>query len=259
MLTLTDQELFRYDRQIALHGFDIDKQQILKNSSVLIIGLGGLGCAASLYLAASGIGKVTLIDFDTISESNLNRQILYTPKSINQYKVDIAKQKLSQINPNMIIDTINQKLVDSELITVIKQHDIVIDCTDNLTSREQINRCCFQEKKPLVSGAAIRMEGLLTVFNYEDDQPCYHCLSQLFGQNQLTCIEAGIMAPLVGMFGSIQALESIKVLTKYGKPLVGRVLMVDGMTMEFNQVTFAKQSNCIICGNQHTTQAIKCK
>lgn len=258
MLTLSDQELFRYDRQITLQGFDIDKQQVLKNSTALIIGLGGLGCAAAAYLAASGIGKLTLNDFDTISESNLNRQILYTQQSIKQYKVEVAKQALGNINANMIIEAINQKLSDNELISLIKQHDIVIDCTDNLTSREQINRCCFIEKKPLVSGAAIRMEGLLSVFNYQDNQPCYQCLSQLFGKNQLTCIEAGVMAPLVGMFGSMQALEAIKVLTHYGKPLIGRVLMVDSMTMEFNQFTFAKQANCIVCGNQQTKQELKC-
>jgi molybdopterin-synthase adenylyltransferase len=257
MLTLTDQELLRYNRQITLYGFDIEKQQVLKNSAALIIGLGGLGCAASLYLATSGIGKLTLIDFDIISESNLNRQILYTKKSINQYKVEAAKQTLNNINPDIMINTINHKLAESELINIIKQHDIVIDCTDNLTSREQINDCCFQIKKPLISGAAIRMEGLLTVFNYEDNQPCYHCLSHLFGQNQLTCIEAGVMAPLVGMFGSMQALEAIKVLTHYGKPLVGRVLMVDSMTMAFNQITFSKHTNCIVCGSKHTTQVTK--
>ena len=259
MLTLSDQELLRYNRQITLHGFDIDKQQILKNSTALIIGLGGLGCAAAVYLAASGIGKLTLIDFDKVSASNLNRQILYTQQSINQYKVEVAKQALCNINADMIIETINQKLSDNELISLIKQHDIVIDCTDNLTSREQINRCCFIEKKPLISGAAIRMEGLLTVFNYQDNQPCYQCLSQLFGQNQLTCIEAGVMAPLVGMFGSMQALEAIKVLTNYGKPLIGRVLMIDSMTMEFNQVIFTKQTNCIVCRNQHAKQDLKCK
>ncbi|KES18051.1 Dinucleotide-utilizing enzyme involved in molybdopterin and thiamine biosynthesis family 2 [Gilliamella apicola SCGC AB-598-I20] len=258
MLTLSDQELLRFDRQITLQDFDIDKQQILKNSTVLIIGLGGLGCAAAVYLTASGIGKLTLNDFDTISESNLNRQILYTQQSIKQYKVEIAKQALGNINANMIIEAINQKLSDNELISLIKQYDIVIDCTDNLTSREQINRCCFIEKKPLVSGAAIRMEGLLSVFNYQDNQPCYQCLSQLFGKNQLTCIEAGVMAPLVGMFGSMQALEAIKVLTHYGKPLIGRVLMVDCMTMEFNQFTFSKQSNCIVCGNQHAKEVLKC-
>ena len=254
MLTLTDQELFRYDRQITLQGFDIEKQQILKNSAVLIIGLGGLGCSVSLYLAASGIGKLTLNDFDTISASNLNRQILYTHKSINQNKVDVAKHALTNINPNIVIETVNQQLKDSDLISLIKQHDIVIDCTDNLVTREQINRCCFQEKKPLVSGAAIRMEGLLSVFTYQSNEPCYHCLSRLFGNDQLTCVETGVMAPLVGMFGSMQAIEAIKILTHYGRPLSGRLLMVDTMSMQFKQFTISKQANCPVCGNHQTDQ-----
>ncbi|MWN90331.1 molybdopterin-synthase adenylyltransferase MoeB [Gilliamella sp. Pra-s65] len=254
MQQLTDQELFRYDRQITLHGFDIDKQQILKNSSALIIGLGGLGCGASLYLAASGVGKLTLVDFDTVSKSNLNRQILYTENAINQYKVDVAKQTLVNINTNILIDTVNKQLDDNNLISLIKQHDIIIDCTDNLATREQINRCCFQVKKPLVSGAAIRMEGLLSVFTYQPDEPCYHCLSHLFGKDQLTCVETGVMAPLVGMFGSMQALEAIKVLTQYGKPLIGRLLMIDTMTMEFNQIKITKQPNCRVCSNGNTNQ-----
>lgn len=249
MLELTAQELFRYDRQITLRGFDIDKQQLLKNSSALIIGLGGLGCAASLYLATSGVGKLTLVDFDTISKSNLNRQILYTENSINQYKVDAAKQTLTNINTNIVIDTVNRQLNDTHLISLIRQHNIVIDCTDNLITREQINRCCFQEKKPLVSGAAIRMEGLLSVFTYQPNEPCYHCLSRRFGDDQLTCAETGVMAPLVGMFGAMQALEAIKILTHYGCPLSSRLLMVDTMNMQFNQITLSKQTNCCVCGN----------
>lgn len=251
MLALTDQELLRYDRQISLLGFDIDKQQMLKNSAVLIIGLGGLGCAASLYLSRAGIGKLTLVDFDSVSESNLNRQILYTNQAINQLKVDVAKQTLIKMNSDIKIDTINQKLDDVSLTSLIKQHSLVIDCTDNLSSREQINRCCFQVKKPLVSGAAIRMEGILTTFTYQANEPCYHCLSRLFGQDQLTCVEAGVMAPLVGMFGSMQALEAIKVLTDYGQPLVGRVLMIDAKSMHFNHVSLSKQPDCQVCGNSH--------
>lgn len=248
MQALTDQELYRYDRQITLRGFDIDKQQILKNSAVLIIGLGGLGCAASLYLVSAGIGKLTLVDFDTVSASNLNRQVLYTAQSINKFKVDEAKQALLNINADIEITAINDKIEDEKLMALIQQHDIVIDCTDNLSTREQINGNCYQLKKPLVSAAAIRMEGLLTTFTYQANTPCYHCLSRLFGQDQLSCVEAGVMAPLVGMFGSMQALEAIKVLTDYGKPLVGRVLMIDTMSMQFNQVGLSKQPDCPICG-----------
>lgn len=249
---LTDEELLRYDRQITLRGFDIDKQEQLKNSSALIIGLGGLGCSASLYLASTGIGKLTLVDFDTVSKSNLNRQILYTMESINQPKVLEAKQALLRINHSLPIITHNKQLEDDELVALIKNHDVVLDCTDNLNTREQINRCCFMVKKPLISGSAIRMEALLTVFTYQKDEPCYHCLSKLFGQDQLTCVEAGVMAPLVGIIGSMQALEAIKVITHYGQPLTNRLLMVDVMSMQFNEVMIPKFPHCPVCGAAST-------
>ncbi|WP_392562616.1 molybdopterin-synthase adenylyltransferase MoeB [Orbus sturtevantii] len=247
MQQLTDKELLRYDRQITLKGFDIDKQELLKNKSALIIGVGGLGCSASLYLACAGMGRLTLVDFDTISESNLSRQILYTEQALNHKKVLVAKQRIAQHNPQILIETIDQQLDDNHLITQIRLHDIVVDCSDNIQTREQINRCCYQVKKPLISGAAIRMEGILSVFTYQDNTPCYHCLSMLFGQEQLTCVEAGVMAPLVGMMGSLQAVETIKVLTNYGKPLIGRLLMIDIMTMQFNEISFAKLVNCPVC------------
>ncbi|RKS87679.1 [molybdopterin synthase] sulfurylase [Orbus hercynius] len=247
MHQLTNKELLRYDRQITLKGFDIDKQMILKHRSALIIGLGGLGCSASLYLASAGIGHLTLVDFDTVSESNLNRQILYTAQSLKQKKVLAAKQALSQHNPDIRIDIISQQLDDNALAHHIAQHDIVLDCSDNIQTREQINACCYRLRKPLISGAAIRMEGLLSVFTYQKDTPCYQCLSQLFGRETLTCVEAGVMAPLVGVIGSLQALEAIKVLTHYGQPLINRLLMIDMMTMQFNEVKFTKWANCPIC------------
>lgn len=250
MQQLSDKELLRYDRQITLKGFDIDKQEQLKNSSALIIGLGGLGCSASLYLTASGIGKLTLVDFDMVSESNLSRQILYTDNNLNQNKVSAAKYTLLSHNPNMTIHTVEQQLDDEQLTELIKQHDIVLDCTDNIQTRQQINRCCYDVKKPLISGAAIRMEGLLSVFTYQDNAPCYQCLSQLFGQDNLTCVEAGVMSPLVGMVGSMQAMEAIKVLTHYGTPLISRLLMLDTMTMQFNEIMFNKQLHCPVCGHE---------
>lgn len=247
MQPLSDHELLRYDRQITLKGFDIDKQEKLKNSSALIIGMGGLGCSASIYLCNAGIGKLTIVDFDTVSASNLNRQILYTDQSINLKKVDEAKRILQQHNSAVVIECVDCVLDDNALINLIKTHDIVLDCTDNIQTREQLNQCCFQLKKPLVSGAAIRMEGLISVFTYQPNEACYHCLSQLFGQQQLTCVEAGVMAPLVGVVGSIQALEAIKVLTEYGKSLIGRLLMLDMMTMQFNEISIPKRANCPVC------------
>lgn len=186
MQSLTDDELLRYDRQIALRGFDINNQEKLKNSSALIMGMGGLGCSASLYLASAGIGKLTLVDFDHVSKSNLNRQILYSTESINHLKVLEAKQALLRVNSTLHINTCHNQLDDEALFELIKQHDVVLDCTDNLVTREQINRGCFAAKTALISGSAIRMEGLLSVFTYQEDEPCYHCLSRLFGDDQLT-------------------------------------------------------------------------
>lgn len=246
-MLLSDQELLRYDRQITLKGFDIDKQQCLKQAKALIIGVGGLGCAASVYLASAGIGYITLVDFDTISISNLSRQILYQNSSVGRYKVDVAKLQLQTINPNLSIHTIKTQLDDTNLIAEIVQHDVVLDCSDNLSTREQLNQCCFISKKPLISGAAIRMEGLLTTFTYQNKQPCYQCLSALFGTQQLTCVEAGVMTPLVGMIGTLQAIEAIKVVTQYGAPLIGRLLMIDAMSMQFNEFTFKQQPNCPTC------------
>lgn len=247
MLPLNDQELLRYNRQITLQGFDIDKQTTLKNSSVLIIGMGGLGCSAALYLSNAGIGQLTIVDFDTVTASNLNRQILFTERSLGQKKVHAAKQTLLQYNSTMNINSIEHLLNDERLLETMCNHHIVLDCSDNLNTRQQINRCCFQLRKPLISGSAIRMEGLVSVFTYQKNQPCYHCLSQLFNDEQLSCVDSGVMAPLVGIIGSMVALETIKVLTDYGNPLTGRIMMVDTMTMQFNELTILKQPNCPIC------------
>ena len=246
---LSDSELMRYSRQISLKGMDIEGQERLKQARVLMIGAGGLGCTAALYLTVAGIGHLTLVDFDTVDVSNLQRQVLHTDANVGQAKVDSAKASLLQHNPHLNIDTINQVLDDPEIDALVAQHDIVLDCTDNLMVRNQLNQACFNHKVPLVSAAAIRMEGLLTVFNYQAVQPCYHCFSSLFGEQQLSCVEAGILAPVVGMLGCLEATEAIKVLTGMGLPLYGRILMVDAMTMEFREMKLPKQPNCAVCGH----------
>ncbi|QSX33870.1 molybdopterin-synthase adenylyltransferase MoeB [Shewanella avicenniae] len=244
---LSDSELMRYSRQISLKGMDIDGQELLKQARVLMIGAGGLGCTAALYLTVAGIGHLTLVDFDTVDVSNLQRQVLHTDANVGQAKVDSAKASLLQHNPHLSIDTINAVLDDPEIDALVAQHTIVVDCTDNLMVRNQLNQACFNHKVPLVSAAAIRMEGLITVFNYQAEQPCYHCFSSLFGEQQLSCVEAGILAPVVGMMGCLEATEAIKVITGMGKPLYGRILMVDAMTMEFREMKLPKQPNCAVC------------
>ncbi|PJE86993.1 molybdopterin-synthase adenylyltransferase MoeB [Yersinia mollaretii] len=247
MPELSDAQALRYNRQIVLRGFDFDGQEKLNAAKVLIVGLGGLGCAAAQYLAVAGVGHLTLLDFDTVSLSNLQRQILHRDNRIGMSKVASAALTLSEMTPYLSLKTIDGQLDDDQLAATIAGHHLVLDCTDNVASREQLNRLCHAQRKPLVSGAAIRMEGQVTVFTYQEDQPCYRCLSRLFGNNALTCVEAGVMAPLVGIIGNLQAMEAIKLLTDYGKVVSGRILMYDAMTAEFRSLTLTKDAHCEVC------------
>ncbi|PVZ87114.1 molybdopterin-synthase adenylyltransferase MoeB [Serratia sp. S1B] len=245
---LTDAETLRYNRQIVLRGFDFEGQEKLKAAHVLIVGLGGLGCAAAPYLAAAGVGHLTLVDFDTVSLSNLQRQLLHRDARLGMAKVDSARIELGAINPHIRIDTINHQLDEQQMAAQIAPCDVVLDCTDNVATRDLLNRLCHTQRKPLISGAAIRMEGQLSVFTYQPDEPCYHCLSRLFGDNALTCVEAGVMAPLVGTIGTLQAMETIKLLASYGQPLVGKLLLFDAMSMQFREIKLPKNPQCAVCG-----------
>lgn len=244
---LSDAQTLRYNRQIVLRGFDFDGQEKLNAAKVLVVGLGGLGCAAAQYLAVAGVGHLTLLDFDTVSLSNLQRQILHRDSRIGMSKVASAALTLSEMNSEVKLETIDAQLDDEQLSAVIAKHQLVLDCTDNVASREQLNRLCYTQHKPLVSGAAIRMEGQVSVFTYQENQPCYRCLSRLFGDNALTCVEAGVMAPLVGIIGNLQAMETIKLLANYGQIISGRILMYDAMTGEFRSMKLAKDANCEVC------------
>lgn len=246
---LSDEEMLRYNRQIVLRGFDFDGQERLKASHALIVGLGGLGCAAAPYLAAAGVGNLTLLDFDTVSHSNLQRQILHHDADIGRAKVDSAAQSLAAINPHSQLNPINGQLDDAALLALIARQQVVLDCTDNVTVREQLNRLCRQQQVPLVSGAAIRMEGQISVFSWQPGTPCYRCISRLFGEQTLSCVEAGVMAPLVGVVGAMQAMEAIKVLTDFGSPATSRLLMYDAMSAEFRSMKVAQDTHCEVCGN----------
>lgn len=244
---LSSAEELRYNRQIVLKNFDFDGQEALKQAKILIIGAGGLGCASSQYLASSGIGEITLVDFDKVELSNLQRQLLHNDARIGEFKALSAKSALEQINPHCQINAITKKLSTAELTEQVKSHCLVLDCTDNVETREQINQACFNHKVPLVSGAAIRMEGQVSVFTYQDNEPCYQCLSQLFGSGTLSCVESGIMAAMVGMIGSMQALEAVKVIANYGQPLISKILLVDGLTMGFQTMKLPKSPSCPVC------------
>ena len=239
MAELSYEEELRYNRQIILKAVDFDGQEKLKNSQMLVVGLGGLGCAAAQYLAAAGVGHLTLLDFDTVSVSNLQRQVLRCDARLTMPKVESAKIALAQINPHIEIKSINDKLDEEKLAEIIPHFDVVLDCTDNVDIRNQLDRQCEKAKIPLISGAAIRMEGQVSVFTYEPNTPTYRDLSKLFGQNVLSCVEAGVLAPIVGVVGSIQALEAIKVRLKIGKNLCGRLLMIDGFSMNVREIKLA--------------------
>ncbi len=233
-LTLAEEQ--RYTRQINLPAIDFAGQEKLKESKMLIVGLGGLGCSASQYLACAGVGHLTLLDFDQVSLSNLQRQVLHTDATLGMAKVESAQLRLQALNPHIHLQPLNLKASDSELAQLIAQHDVVLDCTDNLSSRNQLDRLCAQEKTPLVSGAAIRTEGLVSTFTYAPNTPTYASLSQFFGEVGQSCVETGVLAPIVGIIGAMQALEAIKVQLQIGKTLCGRVLMIDGLSMAIREM-----------------------
>ena len=236
MTELTQAEELRYNRQIVLKAIDFDGQEKLKDSKMLIVGLGGLGCSASQYLAVAGVGHLTLLDFDTVSLSNLQRQVLHDDSRLDMLKVESAKLSLQRLNPHIQINTLNGLLGEEKLTEVISHFDVVLDCTDNVETRNQLDIACRKNKVPLVSGAAIRMEGQVSVFTYEAETPTYQTLSRLFGENALSCMEAGVLAPIVGIVGTIQALEAIKVRLKIGTNLCGRLLMIDGLNMTIREI-----------------------
>lgn len=250
-MELTDHEMLRYNRQISLKAVDFDGQEKLKESRVLIVGAGGLGCSASQYLASAGVGKIILVDFDTISLSNLQRQILYTDADIGKPKAEVAKVRLQAINPNIEVQAVVKKCDDAEFAELIRQVDVVVDCTDNVDVRNQLNLQCFEQKRPLISGSAIRFEGQISVFTYTENEACYQCLSQLFGSDTLSCVEAGVISPIVGVIGSLQALEIIKVLLNIGKTLAGKLLIIDGLHFSVREMNLPKMASCSVCSVSH--------
>ncbi len=249
-MILTPEEELRYNRQITLKQIDLDGQEALKQSKVLIIGLGGLGCAAAQYLAAAGVGHLTLVDDDKVELSNLQRQILHKDSRIGMWKVDSAAAELININPFIQLTTINERLANSALTQLLTTHTLVLDCSDNIETRNQINALCYQHKTPLVSGAAIRLEGQLSVFTYQKDEACYACLSHLFGEQVLSCVEAGILSPVVGIIGTMQALEAIKLITKFAPIKTNTLTLFDASISEWRQFHLTKNPNCLICSEK---------
>jgi len=245
---MNDEQLLRYSRQIMLPQIGVEGQHALLQSHVLLVGLGGLGSPVAMYLAAAGVGTLTLVDHDQVDLSNLQRQIVHTTTNIGRPKVESAREQLQALNPDVSIHTIDQKLNKTEFIKQARQADLVIDATDNFAVRFLINEVCVETKTPLVSGAAIRLEGQVSVFrNDKDDSPCYHCLYKDEGELDQSCSTNGVIAPLVGIIGSIQALEALKILADFGEDLNGRLLILDANYMEWRSIKLKKDPGCPVC------------
>ena len=245
---MNDQELLRYSKQIMLPQIDIEGQQKINNSTMLIIGMGGLGSPTALYLAAAGVGHIVIADFDQVELSNLQRQIIHSTSDIGDDKVNSAKAKLLELNPNITVTVANEIMHSDNLASLIKDVDIVLDGTDNFESRFEINKACVECHKPLISAAVIRFEGQISVFKgYEVDQPCYQCLYSEDGNGRESCVENGVLAPVAGLVGTIQALQAIKVLIGIGDQLCGELLLIDGLDLSFRKVKIVKDSKCPIC------------
>lgn len=246
---MNDQQLLRYSRHILLPQIDIAGQEKLNQSSVLIIGAGGLGSPAALYLAASGIGRLIICDGDRVDLTNLQRQIVHNHHSLGQAKALSAQASLTEINPEIKVTAIQKHVNAAELADLVAQVDAVVDASDNFSTRHSINQACLTKKKPLISGAAIQFEGQVSVFDLRHlDSPCYHCLYSNEGDNRdMVCSAMGVFAPLTGIIGCTQAAETLKVLLNIGKNLNGRLLLLDSLTMQWRSLKLNKDPACPVC------------
>jgi molybdopterin/thiamine biosynthesis adenylyltransferase len=246
---MNDNQLLRYSRHILLPQIEYAGQEKLTKSHALIVGAGGLGSPVALYLAASGVGKLTICDFDNVDLTNLQRQIIHTTASIGINKAVSAQQTIYEINPEVAVNSIQQKSSESEFKALAESADVVIDCSDNFATRYALNRVCLTIKKPLISGAGINFEGQVTVYDFRhDDSPCYHCLFPDTGRDQeMRCAENGVFAPLVGMIGTTQAAEALKLILNIGESLQGRLLLLDALSMQWREIKLSRDPVCAVC------------
>jgi molybdopterin/thiamine biosynthesis adenylyltransferase len=250
---VTDDELLRYSRHILLNEIGIEGQEKISNSHALIIGAGGLGSPVALYLGSAGVGHITIVDNDDVDMTNLQRQIAHTMSRVDTPKVLSAQIAINAINPHVVVTPIIARADAALLDTLVAQADVVLDCCDNFETRHAINAACVKHKKPLVSGAAIRFDGQVCVYDPRDaSSPCYACVfppDTTFEETR--CATMGVFAPLVGIIGSMQAAEALKVLSGAGRPLTGRLLMLDGRSMEFTEMRIARHAHCPVCSESH--------
>lgn len=252
---MNDQQLLRYSRHILLDDIGIEGQAKLLAAHALVIGAGGLGSPAAFYLASAGIGTITLVDNDTVDLTNLQRQILHTTSRVGQAKAQSGKQTLAEINPEIKVEALVERAEGERLAELVRQADVVLDCSDNFATRHAVNRACVAHGVPLVSGAAVRFDGQIAVFDRRDatsDHPCYACLfppEQEFEEVQ--CATMGVFAPLVGIIGAMQAAEALKLLCGIGPTLAGRLLLLDARGMEWTSIKVTRNAVCSVCGDRH--------
>lgn len=249
---MDDQQLLRYSRHLMLDELGMEGQARLLAAHALVLGAGGLGSPVALYLASAGVGRITLVDDDTVDLTNLQRQIMHTQAGIGQLKVDSARHAIAALNPDVVVETVAHRANEALLAGLVAQADVVLDCGDNFSTRQALNRACVQHRKPLVSGAAIRFDGQVSVYDLRQPQaPCYACV---FPPTQDVadepCATLGVLAPLVGVIGSIQAAEAIKLLCGLDSALRGHLLMVDLRRGDFSSIAVAQDPACPVCGNQ---------
>lgn len=249
---MNDNQLLRYSRHILLPQIDIQGQEKLTRASVLIVGIGGLGSPIAMYLAASGVGNLIICDGDKIDLTNLQRQVIHDSDSIGEAKVFSAKKSLARINPEVNVRAIPEHIDSLSLLQLTAEVDAVIDATDNFITRYQVNQACVIHKKPLISGAAVRFDGQISVFDLRySHSPCYHCLYPAHGKyEEMPCVVMGVFSPLLGIIGSMQAAETLKILLNIGESLSGRLQLLDGLTMNWRSIKLHKDPACPVC---HTT------
>ena len=247
---MEDQDLLRYSRHILLEEFGIDGQAKVSAGHALVIGAGGLGSPVALYLAGAGVGQITLVDDDEVDLTNLQRQIAHTAARVGQAKVRSAAEAMGELNPTIQVHTHVRRADEQLLEELVPRADVVIDCSDNFATRQAVNRACVRHGRPLVAGAAIRFEGQVAVFDLRHTHsPCYHCLFPNDGEDQdMRCAVMGVFAPLTGVIGSVQAVETLKILLDIGQTLNGRLLLLDGLSMEWRSIKLNKDPLCRVCG-----------
>jgi molybdopterin/thiamine biosynthesis adenylyltransferase len=246
---MNDDQLLRYSRHILLPEIGIEGQQRLLASHALVIGAGGLGSPIALYLASAGVGSITICDDDEVDLTNLQRQIVHRTDSIGRRKVDSARETLARINPEVRVHGVAERVAGERLDALVAAADVVLDGSDNFATRHAVNRACVKHRKPLVSGAGVRFDGQVSVFDMRTaGAPCYHCLFPEHGAGEdMRCAIMGVFAPLVGVIGAIQAAEALKVLARVGEPLTGRLLLFDALSMQIRTVAFGRDPACPVC------------